>query len=65
MIKRLFLLFPALILVLSLASAIEITLNERSSVIPHSPDVRINTLRYEPYPVEPGETFDLWVKFKI
>lgn len=52
----------AFILVISIASAIEITFNEQSNVMSANPDLRITTLSYEPYPVEPGEQFDLWVK---
>lgn len=47
---------------ISLVSAIDVTLNEAPSYLSDVPNVRINSLRYEPYPVEPGEVFDLWIK---
>ena len=47
------------VLMLNLASAIEM---DFSSAAAESANMQIMSLKYEPYPVEPGEVFDLWVK---
>ena len=47
------------VLMLNLASAIEM---DFSSATAESANMQIMSLKHEPYPVEPGEVFDLWVK---
>ena len=55
-IKNFLLLSISLLLVINFVSAIEVPLNATGSV------VQMKTLRYEPYPVNPGEYFDFYVE---
>jgi hypothetical protein len=57
-------LFFALAISISLASAIEVNLSSSSSILPDTANLVVSSLRYEPYPVEPGEVFDLWIKIE-
>lgn len=53
----------ALATILPLASAIEVQLSQPSTS-PYAANLIVSSLKYEPYPVEPGEIFDLWVKIQ-
>jgi len=53
--KTIFLMIALLLLGISLVSAAS-TITETES------SLKINSLRYEPYPVEPGQYFKLWIK---
>ncbi len=53
--KFLFLLFFAL-LIIGTVSAIEVNITSSSSSV-----VQIKSLKYEPYPVNPGEYFTIWI----
>jgi hypothetical protein len=46
------------LVLIDLTSAIEINLNSSSTA------VKFNQLKYEPYPVTPGEYFDLWISIQ-
>jgi len=58
--KLLLLLLP--VFLINNAWALEQIIRENPTIIPDSASVRIYSFKYEPYPVEPGESFDLWVK---
>lgn len=63
MIKKMSIALFVLFLAISFASAIETNLTEVSlELVPSSPNIQALSLKYEPYPVEPGEYFSLWVK---
>jgi hypothetical protein len=54
--NKIILLFAFSIILLNCISAVEVSLNYSTSSI-----VQLKTLKYEPYPVNPGEYFDFWV----
>ncbi|MEM2956249.1 MAG: COG1361 S-layer family protein [Candidatus Pacearchaeota archaeon] len=56
--------FFIIILLISLTSAIEINLSQSSYEMPDTANIQIMSLKYEPYPVEPGEVFELWIKIE-
>jgi hypothetical protein len=61
--KRVNLIVFSLVLTALLAvNAIAVELTPSTSVIPGTSNLAITSLRYEPYPVSPGEQFDLWIK---
>jgi hypothetical protein len=62
--KKFICLFLALAVSISLASAIEVNVSSSSSSLPDTANLIVSSLRYEPYPVEPGEVFDLWIKIE-
>ncbi len=66
-IGMIFLSFAILgLLLIGVASADNIYLNENTSYsnvgLSVNPQFAVQVLKYEPYPVSPGESFDLWVK---
>ena len=44
------------------ATEFEINFSEAGKTLTSSPNIKINQLKYEPYPVNPGEYFNLWIK---
>jgi len=62
--KRVMIFCIVFLMALSLASAIEINLNPGGGTPIDSAQVQVVNIKYKPYPVEPGETFDFWVKIQ-
>ena len=66
--KRLLVLFTIVLFLVPFTSAVTVdfdsaNLNKTGS-IGEFPLLAISQLKYEPFPVEPGEKFDLWIKVK-
>jgi len=63
--KSLFI-FSALFLVLAISTAlaIELDLSSSSETPSSSANLIVSSAKYEPYPVEPGELFELWIRIK-
>ncbi|MDP6642011.1 MAG: hypothetical protein QGF74_01350 [Candidatus Nanoarchaeia archaeon] len=67
--KRLLVLIITILFLIPFTSALTvdytnvITLN-KTGTIGEFPSLGISQLKYEPFPVEPGEKFDLWIKVK-
>ena len=51
----------AFALLLSVQTVLAYEINYTLNAVEFS-DLSIRSMKYEPYPVEPGETFDLWIK---
>jgi hypothetical protein len=58
----LFLAIAALLANFAAADSLEINLSEEGTYSTSSAYIKINQLKYEPYPVNPGEYFTLWIK---
>jgi len=56
--------FSALLLVITSSAALAIEIDLSSSATSSTSSLQVSSLKYEPYPVEPGEIFDLWVKVR-
>ena len=65
--KKSIILIAALFLFLPFVSAVVVDYDSASinktGNLGEFPILAISQLKYEPYPVEPGERFDLWIKF--
>jgi len=59
--KEIVILALAFMLLLSVQTALAYEINYTLNAVEFS-DLSMRSLKYEPYPVEPGETFDLWIK---
>ena len=64
-------LIPIIILLIFIVPSLAITvdlpasyLNRTSGTVSDYPNLQVTQLKYEPYPVEPGESFTLWLKVK-
>jgi len=53
-----------MLLSISFVSAVDFVINftTRNSYSESLPNIQVKQLKYEPYPVNPGEYFDLWIK---
>jgi len=61
-IAMLFLVIAALSASFAAADSFEINISEEGAYSTSSANIKINQLKYEPYPVNPGEYFTLWIK---
>jgi len=57
----LILITPVLAITIDMQAA---SLNKTSGLVRDYPNLQVIQLKYEPYPVEPGESFTLWLKIK-
>ena len=62
--KKILMFFIALVVCINLVSAADIEINFTTSKTYQkgTASIQINQLKYEPYPVNPGEYFTLWIK---
>jgi hypothetical protein len=66
--KRLLVLFTIVLFLVPFTSAVTVDFDSaninKTGSIGEFPLLAISQLKYEPFPVEPGEKFDLWIKVK-